>query len=131
VAIARLAGADKFATETYDKAQRLLTDSESARARGLSANEIMMPARQAVQTAEDARLIGLQRQEEAYQANLRAAAAGRERESSERAQAEAARRRQAELATQTANAAQGAAERGRTDAERNQATAERGQANAE
>ena len=38
----------------------------------------MMPARQAAQTAEDARLIALQKQEEAFLAEQRAQAAARE-----------------------------------------------------
>ena len=71
----------------------------------------MMPARQAAQTAEDARLVGLQRQEEAFIAEQRRLAAVREQEAVSRAQAEEARRRQAELDAQNAAAARAAAER--------------------
>ena len=74
VELARLAGADRFAAETFDKAAQQLALAETARERRRGGNEIMMPARQAAQTAEDARLVGLQRQEEAYQAEQRALA---------------------------------------------------------
>jgi outer membrane protein OmpA-like peptidoglycan-associated protein len=114
VELARVAGADTFAAETYTKAVGLLAQAEDARTARRGANAIMMPARQAAQTAEDARLVGLQRQEEAFQGEQRAAVLAREKNALDLAAAEAARRRQAELATQTANAGQLAAERGRT-----------------
>ncbi len=109
--LARLAGADRFATETFDKAVTQLALAETARERRRGGNEIMMPARQAAQTAEDARLVGLQRQEEAYQAEQRKLALTREQDALGRASAEEARRRQAESDTQAAAAARDAAQR--------------------
>ena len=97
VAFARLAGADRYAEETFGKAEKLLAEAEIARERRRGGNAIMQPARQAVQTAEDARLIALQRQEEAFLAEQRAAAAERERIARERAQTEEDRRRAAEV----------------------------------
>ena len=79
VDLARLAGADRYAADTYVKASRLLADAEVAREKGKKGNEVQQPARQAAQTAEDARLVALQRQEEAFAAAQRAAAAERER----------------------------------------------------
>jgi outer membrane protein OmpA-like peptidoglycan-associated protein len=111
VYLAKLAGADRFAAETYNKAQSLLVTAEQAREKRQGSNQIMMPARQAAQTAEDARLVGLQRQEEAFIAEQRRLAAVREQEAVGRAQAEEARRRQAELDAQNAAAARVAAER--------------------
>ena len=111
VELARLAGADRYATDTFSKASGLLNTAEQAREKRRGSNDIMMPARQAVQTAEDARLVGLQRQEEAYAAEARRVAAAREQEALSRAQAEEARRRQAELDAQNAAAARTAAER--------------------
>jgi outer membrane protein OmpA-like peptidoglycan-associated protein len=111
VALARLAGADRYAGDTFTKASGLLDTAEQAREKRRRSNDIMMPARQAVQTAEDARLVGLQRQEEAYAADARRAAAAREQEALSRAQAEEARRRQAELDAQNAVSARAAAER--------------------
>ena len=128
VELARLAGADRFAAETFDKAVQQLALAETARERRRGGNEIMMPARQAAQTAEDARLVGLQRQEEAYQAEQRTLALTREQDALGRASAEEARRRQAESATQAAGDARGSrAERtaaaARDAAERDTATA--------
>ena len=111
VELARLAGADRFAAETFDKAVKQLALAETARERRRGGNEIMMPARQAAQTAEDARLVGLQRQEEAYQAEQRKLALTREQDALSRASAEEARRRQAESDTQAAAAARDAAQR--------------------
>ena len=111
VELARLAGADRYAGDTFAKATTLLATAEQAREKRRGSNEIMMPARQAAQTAEDARLVGLQRQEEALAAEQKRIAAAREQEAVTRAQAEEARRRQAELDAQNAAAARQAAER--------------------
>jgi outer membrane protein OmpA-like peptidoglycan-associated protein len=99
------------------KAARLLTDAEQAQARHRGGNEVMMPARQAVQTAEDARLIAIQRQEEEAQAQQRALAKQREDAALDRARAEENARRQAELDRLTAEAARIAAERDKAAAE--------------
>jgi len=127
--LARIAKADRYASDTFTKAQRLLSEAEVAREKHQKANEIMMPARQAAQTAEDARLIALQRQEEEFTARQRALAAQREREAVEReqterqrAQAETSRRldaeRQAKAAAANAAAQKQAAERERLEIER-------------
>lgn len=145
VELARLAGADRYAGDTFVKAQRLLSDAEVAREKRKRGNDVMMPARQAAQTAEDARLIALQRQEEEFQAQQRALAAQREREALDRAQAEReraqaerdralaeeARRRQAELDAQSAAAARAAAERERLEVERARQDALKAQSDAE
>jgi hypothetical protein len=57
VALARIAGAERYSGETYRKAAQLLANAELAREQKRGANAIMMPARQAAQTAEDARLM--------------------------------------------------------------------------
>ena len=128
VALARLAGADRYARETFDKAADLLATAERAREQRRRSNEIMMPARQAAQTAEDARLVGLQRQADEFQAEQRRAAQLREREAQDRAETESLRRRQAELDAQSAAAARAEADRiaadARAEAERARALAE-------
>lgn len=131
VALARLAGADRFAKETYDKAAGLLANAEQANVARRGGNAIMQPARQAAQTAEDARLISLQRQEEAYLAEQRALSASRERGALDRAATEEDRRRQAELETRRAAAGRVEAERGRADADAARLTAERAKADAD
>jgi outer membrane protein OmpA-like peptidoglycan-associated protein len=138
VELARIAGADRYAADSFAKAQRLLNDAEVAREKRKRGNDVMMPARQAAQTAEDARLIALQRQEDEFQAEQRAAAAQRERDALVRAQAERdralaeeARRRQAELDAQNAAAARAAAERERLEIERARQDALKAQSDAE
>jgi outer membrane protein OmpA-like peptidoglycan-associated protein len=138
VELARIAGADRYAADSFAKAQKLLGDAEVAREKRKRGNEVMMPARQAAQTAEDARLIALQRQEDEFEAQQRALAAQRERDAQaraqaerERAQAEEARRRQAELDAQTAAAARAAAERERLETERARQEALKAQSDAE
>ena len=124
VMLARFAGADRYADDTYVKATRLLTDAEQAQARHRGGNDVMMPARQAVQTAEDARLISLQRQEEEAQAQQRAQAKQREDAALDRARAEEMARRQAELDRLTAENARIAAERDKAAAEAARAAAQ-------
>ena len=77
----------------------------------------MMPARQAVQTAEDARLISLQKQEEAFEAEQRALAQQRETAALDRARAEEATRRLAEIERLNAETARVSAERDKAVAE--------------
>lgn len=96
--IARWAGADKYASDTFRKAESQLRQAEDYHARKQE-KPTSMVARESVQTAEDARLIALQRIEEERLANERRAAA--EREAAERARADEARR-QRELAEQQA-----------------------------
>jgi outer membrane protein OmpA-like peptidoglycan-associated protein len=117
VMLARVAGADKYANDSYLKASRLLTEAESAQARKRGSDAVMMAARQSVQTAEDARLISLKKQEEAFQAEQRARAQERESAALDRARAEEATRRLAELEKLQAETARVAAERDRALAE--------------
>src|SRR5262245_13986712 len=93
VELARIAGADRFAADTFVKANRLLAEAETARERGKRGDQVQQPARQAAQTAEDARLIGLQRQEEEFQANQRRLALQREEDAAARLRLEEERRR--------------------------------------
>jgi outer membrane protein OmpA-like peptidoglycan-associated protein len=152
VELSRLAGADRYAADSFAKAQTLLTDAEVARGKHKRGNDVMMPARQAAQTAEDARLIALQRQEEEFQTKERIAAAQRERDAQasaqverdraqaereralverERADAEQTKRRQAELDAQNAAAARAAADRDRLEIERSRQEAVKAQSDAE
>jgi outer membrane protein OmpA-like peptidoglycan-associated protein len=124
VEIARLARADQYAGDTYRKAAMLLADAEEARARHRDRNKIMMPARQAAQTAEDARIIALQRQEQLYQEQQRAAALQRENEARDRALAEQERRLQAEQQRLVAEQQRLDADRQRREAEEQRQQAE-------
>jgi len=125
VALARIAGAERYAGDTYAKAARLLADAELARERKRGANAIMMPARQAAQTAEDARLIALKNQSDEFEAMQRLAGAQRETAALDRARAEEAARRQADIGRQNADAARLTAERDRATADAARLSAER------
>ncbi|HMF02943.1 MAG TPA: OmpA family protein [Terriglobia bacterium] len=87
VRIARWIGADKDAAESFVKAEKLLQQAEAYKARKAGTKPVAMTAREAAQTAEDARLIALKRQEEQRLERERQASADREAE----AKAQAAR----------------------------------------
>jgi outer membrane protein OmpA-like peptidoglycan-associated protein len=96
VLLAGFAGADRYASEAYAKAGRLLAEAEAARKRRGRNQAVMMTARQAVQTAEDARLIALRKREQEYIAEQRALAERREAAAVARARFEEMLRKQAE-----------------------------------
>ena len=133
VELARLAGADRYAADTFTKATGLLAEAEQAREKRRGNNAIMMPARQAAQTAEDARLVALQRQEEEFQAEQRRLAQAREADATARARG---RGRAAPAGGAERAGRHGAARRGRAGAGRGRqrpgaAEAERQRAEAE
>ncbi|MBY0372560.1 MAG: OmpA family protein [Bryobacteraceae bacterium] len=64
VQIARAMGADRFATETFQKAEKSLAQAEAYQSRNAGTKPVTMTARETVQTAEDARAIAVKRQEE-------------------------------------------------------------------
>jgi len=78
VNIARKSGADRFATETFEKAESNLKQSEAYRARNAGSKPVTMTARQAVQIAEDSRAIAVKRQDDDLLAAERQAGADRE-----------------------------------------------------
>lgn len=93
VQIARWSGADKYAGDSFQKAERQLKQAEDYLTRKQDKPASMI-AREAIQTSEDARLIALERQEQERLANERRAAA--DREAAEKAKAEEAARLQAQ-----------------------------------
>src|ERR1017187_8951153 len=64
VQIARAVGAERFAAETFQKAEKNLSQAEASQARNEGAKAVAMTAREAAQIAEDARAIAVKRQEE-------------------------------------------------------------------
>jgi len=78
IQIARSSGADRYATETFQKAESDLKQAEAYRARNAGSKPVTMTARQAVQTAEDARAIAVKRQDDDLLAGERQAGADRE-----------------------------------------------------
>ena len=102
----------QYAADTYTKAAQLLATPSRHANGGRSGNDVQQPARQAAQTAEDARLVGLQRQDEEF-AGASSAAFARARGGGARPRAREATNRPAA----TANVQ--AAERPPAQAERN------------
>lgn len=117
IRIARWAGADKDASDSFKKAEGLLQQAETYKAKKAGNRSISMAAREAVQTAEDSRLIALKRQEENKLAAERAAAAARENS--------------ARLDAERSRAAADAAARSREEAQRQQALESERRARAE
>jgi outer membrane protein OmpA-like peptidoglycan-associated protein len=78
VQIARAMGADRFAIETFRKAEKSLAEAEAYQQRKAGRKPVTMTAREAVQTAEDSRAIAVKRQEEDALAAERQAAMDRE-----------------------------------------------------
>jgi outer membrane protein OmpA-like peptidoglycan-associated protein len=123
--IARWAQADKYAPESYQKAEAQIKQADVYRGRkGNNTRPIQMVSREATQFAEDARVVALKRIEEERLANERAEAARREAESraaraaaEQRQREEEAARKQAELDRLTAEKQKAEAERQRMAAE--------------
>ncbi len=118
IRLARAAGADKFASDTLGKAVQQMAQAEKYNEKDANRKPAIMSAREAVQTAEDARLITLQRQEEARQAEERRVAAAKTAEANLRAQTEAEARRNAEI-----NAERSAVDRAKAQSAAEQAAA--------
>ncbi|MCX6633560.1 MAG: OmpA family protein [Acidobacteria bacterium] len=78
VQIARAIGADRYAAETFQKAEKSLQQAEAYQARKAGRKPVTMTAREAVQTAEDSRAIAVTRQEEEALASERQQSAQRE-----------------------------------------------------
>jgi hypothetical protein len=132
MAIAKNAGADRYAENTYAKAQSLLTEAEQMNAnKNIDSHRVVDSAREAAQTAEDARMIAERRihEEQLAKANLKVAAAEQARAdataATERAQAEAA------SARSQVEAERAARERAEADAASARERAQQAEANAQ
>ncbi len=64
IQIARAMGADNYAPETFVKAEKSLAQAEAYQARNAGSKPVAMTAREAVQMAEDSRVIAVKRQDE-------------------------------------------------------------------
>jgi outer membrane protein OmpA-like peptidoglycan-associated protein len=102
VQIARAVGADRFAAESFEKAEKSLAQAEAYQTRNAGRKPVTMMSREAVQTAEDARAIAVKRQEDEALATERQQSVDRET----RAQAErAAAQTETDRVTREAEAA--------------------------
>ena len=128
VRIARNAAADKYAPSILGKAQDQLQRAEAAYAQKQGRSAIETAAREAVGTAEEARVMAVKKKAEDDAA---AAAAAREAAAKAQADAESKRRADAEAARVQAEAARAQAEQAKAQAEAARAEAERMKAEAD
>lgn len=124
VAIARAAGADKYAPDSLSKAEKLLAQGEDYLQRKQGRTPIGTVARAAAQAAEDARVLTMRRKYEEHVAFERHQAEQREQEARDRAEQarlraedEAQRRQQAEADREAAEQAKAEADRARAEAQ--------------
>jgi len=96
VQIARAMGADRYAADTFAKAENSLKQAEAYQTRKSGIKPVTMSAREAVQTAEDSRAIAVKRQEDERLASERRAGLDREAKAKAETEAEARLRAQAE-----------------------------------
>ena len=112
VQIARAVGADRFSTETFQKAEKSLAQAEAYQERKAGRKPVTTAAREAVQIAEDSRAIAVKRQVEEALALERQQSADREaRAESERAAAQSETDRVTQEAEQARIRAQAESER--------------------
>ena len=123
VQIAQSSGADKYAADSFQKAQATLHQSEDYLRRKQRKPAIMI-ARETAQTAEDARVIALKRQEDEALQKEREAAAVREADAKRHAEQEQQRREQAEAERKAEEVRRAQAEAAKVTAEAEKATAE-------
>jgi flagellar motor protein MotB len=105
VGIARSAGADQYAHTTFAKAESLLSQAQQRHARKADRTLAIQEAREAAQTAEDARLIAIQQKQQDQLAKAQAEAAAAQKAN---AAADAALGQAQALATQARQQAEAA-----------------------
>jgi outer membrane protein OmpA-like peptidoglycan-associated protein len=105
VEIARLAGAEKYAGDTFQKALVDLQNAEGFLKGSRNRKESETDSREAAQMAEDARIITFRKIQDEQLANERAAAAQREADERARAQLEHERRAKADTEREAAEKA--------------------------
>jgi outer membrane protein OmpA-like peptidoglycan-associated protein len=114
IRIAGWAQANNYASDTYAKAQQLLNQAQAYQDRNAGKKPVIMTAREAVQTAEDARVMALRRREQERVTAERKAL--QDREAAARAQAE----QQQQLAQQAQQNAQLAQQNAQLEAQQRQ-----------
>jgi outer membrane protein OmpA-like peptidoglycan-associated protein len=117
VEIARLAGAEKYAAETFAKATNSLKNAQDFLNKSKDRKRSETNAREAAQMAEDARIITFRRMQEEQLANERAAAAAREAAAQQQAKIEGERARMEQERRAQAESERAAAERAKREAE--------------
>lgn len=131
VRIARAAKAEQYASSSFAKAERDLKQAEEYYRRKQGRTPIGTVAREAAQTAEEARVMSLKRQEEERVEKDREAAAARVAQARAETEAETQRRQQAESERAAAEQAKAEADRSKQEAELAAQKAEQEKAEAE
>jgi len=115
VRIAHIADADKYSPSILSKAGQQLLNAETLYRQKQKREAISIAAKEATETAEEARLMAVKKKAEE---DAQAAAAAREAKARADAAAEAQRRAEAEAARQAAEKARAEAEQAKAEAER-------------
>lgn len=123
VQLARIAGANKYASDSFSKAEDALAQAQRYQSQKPGQKPVITMAREAVVRAEDSRVIAIRREQDEAAENERQAALARENAAKAQAEKEARERAQAE-----AEARAEAARRAQADADR--AAAEKAKAEA-
>ncbi len=131
VAIARAAGAERYANDTFQKALIDLQNAEGYNRGKGDKKALETNAREAVQMSEDARIISVRKIQADTLAAERAAAAQREADARSRAAEEAARAAKSDAERQAAEQARAQADEARRQAEAARASALAASAQAE
>lgn len=129
--IARTANAPKYAPQTYAKAQQLYQTAQQMEAQKGDTSVIVQNAREAAETADDARQIAERRQEEEKLTLAQAAASQAQQAQAAAAQQAQFAQAQASAAEARANAEQAAKERAEADAAAAREQAAQAEANAQ
>ncbi|MGA3024986.1 MAG: OmpA family protein [Bryobacteraceae bacterium] len=143
--IAKVAAADQYAPDSYQKADAALQQAERYQVQKPGQKPVITMAREAAVRAEDARVIAVRRQIAERQEQERQAAAAREKEARDKAEAEAQQRAKAEAETRAeaerraraeadslaAEKARAAAQAAAQEADRQRAAAEQAKAASE
>jgi len=131
VEIARLAGADKYAADTFKKAVTSLQNAEDFLNKSKDRKRSETNAREAAQMAEDARIITFRKIHDEELANERAAAAAREAEAKRQADLSAQQARDEQERRARAESERMAAEKAKAEAQQAAAVASRERAAAD
>jgi outer membrane protein OmpA-like peptidoglycan-associated protein len=123
VRLAQIAGADKYAPESFQKANAALQQAERYQLQHPGQKPVITMARETAVRAEDARVVALRREQQEALDNERAAAAAREKAEREAAEAAKVKADEANRQRAEAEADRAAAERSRAEAERSKADA--------
>ena len=130
VMLARIAGADKYAADSYQKSLDALAWANRNQAQKPGQKPVITMAREAVLRAEDSRVIAIRAQREEALAQERAASLARENDSKAKAEEEARERAQADRQRAEADRQRAQADAQRMQAEADRAAAERAKAEA-